>query len=136
MSFRVYDFRDTDIMSKLADTEGSGITSIELAGELGANSDTKANAIGIRLAWMRKWGMVDLDPSKHLWTLSEGGGRVLKSQRLAAVKKVIDAMPDEEMIEVMAHITSVYRRGDPMIATMLRREFQYGTSPLSAAWGR
>jgi len=31
------------------------------------------------------------------------------------------------MVEVMAHVAKRYRFGDPIIATMLRREFAYGT---------
>jgi hypothetical protein len=34
----------------------------------------------------------------------------------------------------MAHVTTRYRLGDPLMATMLRREFAYGTSPRSTVW--
>jgi hypothetical protein len=134
VSFRVIDFRDTDIMSKL-DQLGT-ISSVELASELGASKDEGAKAIGRRLGWMRRYGMVELDPEKRVWTISPGGTRVLESRRVAAAKKAIEKLPREELVEVMAHITSVYRLGDPMLAAMLRREFQYGTAPQSRAWGR
>jgi hypothetical protein len=31
------------------------------------------------------------------------------------------------MVEVMSHVTSRYRLGDPVIASLLRREFLFGT---------
>lgn len=125
MSFRVYDFRDTDIMARLF--ELGAISAPDLAGELGANSDTKGTVIVSRLNWMKRYGMVTFDPKGRTWAVSEGGTRVLESRRLAATKRMVEALPREELIEVMAHITSVYRLGDPLLAAMLRREFQYGT---------
>jgi hypothetical protein len=125
MSFRVYDFRDTDIMARLL--ELGSLPAADLASEMGANGDKQGHMIGSRLAWMKRYGMVGFDPKDRTWRVSEGGERVLESRRVAAAKKAIEALPREELVEVMAHITSVYRLGDPMLAAMLRREFQYGT---------
>jgi hypothetical protein len=127
MSFRVYDFRDTDIMARLH--ELGSIPAADLAAELGANSDKKGTIISSRLSWMKRYGMVGFDPKDRTWRVSEGGARVLESRRKAAAIKAIEALPKEELVEVMAHITSVYRLGDPLLAAMLRREFQYGTWP-------
>ena len=71
----------------------------------------------------------DLDLKTREWRLSEGGGRVVKAQERAVSKNRIERIPDEEIVEVMAHVTSRFRLGDPMTAAMLRREFQFGTSP-------
>ena len=127
MSFRVYDFRDTDIMARLL--ELGSIPAADLAAELGANGDKQGNQIGSRLTWMKRYGMVGFDPKDRTWRISDGGERVLASRRKAAALKAIEALPKEELVEVMAHITSVYRLGDPLLAAMLRREFQYGTWP-------
>lgn len=132
MSFRLTEFRDTDIMLKLS--ELGAISAVDLQAELGAATDEKATPIGRRLGWMRRYGMVELDPKQRTWSLTQGGARVMESRRVAAAKKMLDKLPQEELVEVMAHITSVYRLGDPMIAAMLRREFQYGTLPGSRVW--
>ena len=121
----VYDFRDTDLMMKLK--EEGGLSSADLAEEVGMTGYTQA--IGVRLAWMKRYGMVEYDEKAKLWLLSKGGGRVIQSHVRAAMQQVIEKVPDESMVEVMAHITGRYRQGDPMVAQMLRREFQYGTSP-------
>lgn len=120
----VYDFRDTDLMMKLRDLDGA--SAADLADEVGMDGHTQA--IGVRLGWMKRYGMVEQDKS-GIWLLSQGGGRVIEARIRAAMQQVIEKVPDESMVEIMAHITGRYRLGDPMVAAMLRREFQYGTSP-------
>lgn len=131
----LYDFRDMDVMLKLQGVGATGATAAEMADEMGLGGDTRArNAVGTRMAWMRRFGMTAFDPKKKLWTLSPGGERVLAAKRRAALKSLVDEMPEGELIEAMAYITSRYRSGDPMTAAMLRREFIYGTSPRSSIW--
>ena len=134
MALSVYDFRDTDLMVKLAAEGAEGIDSRLFAEALGMNGDG-ARAVGIRFSWMRRFGMVEYDGEKNLWRLSEGGYRVIESHARAAAVKQIEQVPDESMVEIMSHVTARYRLGDPMMATLLRREFQYGTSLRSRVWG-
>jgi hypothetical protein len=132
----VFDYKDTDLMALVESAGESGITAADLAAEMSYNGNDAHRAIGMRFAWMKKYGMLNYDEKGHLWTLTDGGARVMESHRVAAFTKVLKAIPEEAVIEHMAHITSVYRLGDPMIAAMLRREFQYGTNPRSRVWGR
>jgi hypothetical protein len=128
----MFEFRDHDLMLKLQ--ELGAVSSHDLASELGLNEEA-TRAAGSRMAWMRRYGMVRLDPQKREWHLTPGGERVLAAKRRAALKSLIDDMPEGELIEAMAYITSRYRLGDPMLAHMLRREFIYGTSPRSVVRG-
>ena len=133
----VFDFKDTDLMVKVAAQGASGISSGELAAELGwGDNHDGVRAIGMRFAWMKKYGMLKYDDKTHLWVISDGGERVIAAHKAAAMKDVLDPVPDEGMIEVMAHVTSRFRLGDPMMAHLLRREFIYGTSKQSRVWGR
>ncbi len=129
----LYDFRDMDVMLKLQGAGATGATSRELADEMGLGDDGAA-PVGTRMAWMRRFGMVAFDPKRKLWSLSRGGERVLSAKRRAALKSLVDEMPEGELIEAMAYITNRYRSGDPMTAAMLRREFMFGTSPRSSVW--
>lgn len=125
MSLSIYDVRDLDLMHMLAESPS---TAASLAEEMKLGDDGTRH-IGTRFAWMRRFGMLALDEKSREWRLSEGGGRVVQAQAKAVQKNRIEKIPDEEMIEVMAHVTSRFRLGDPMTAAMLRREFQFGTSP-------
>lgn len=125
MSLSIYDIRDLDLMHRLAE---SPATAVSLAEEMGLGEDGSRH-VGTRFAWMRRFGMLALDEKSREWRLSDGGGRVVQAQAKAITKNRIEKIPDEEIIEVMAHVTSRFRLGDPMTAAMLRREFQFGTSP-------
>jgi hypothetical protein len=121
----VLDFRDLDLMLKL-EAEGGEAQTWELAEALGFG-DNGRMPVARRLAWMRHYGMLAFDEERRLWRLSKGGERVVNARVKAAASRQIEALPDESMVEVMAAVTTRYRHGEPMIADLLRREFQFGT---------
>lgn len=127
----LYDIRDLDLMMMLAESGNGGVSSKELAETLGMGNDQQA--VGIRCAWMRRFGFFQFDEKRRLWSLAPAGERIVQAKQQAAGIS-IDNVPDESMVDVMAHVTARYRRGDPIVATMLRREFMFGTSPRSKAW--
>lgn len=136
-SLRITDYRDTDLLARVAEAGADGVSSADLAALIGWEDDLDGHrSVGARFARMRQYGMLAFDEKRRLWTVTEGAERVLRSQELSATQTVIERVPDEEMVSIMAHVTTRYRLGDPLIATMLRREFQYGTSPKSRVWNR
>lgn len=125
----LYDFRDLDLMVKLADSAGGDhneISAQELAELLGFE---QARDVTSRLSWMRRFGMLDYSEERHGWSITRGGERVVAARLQAAKTRAIKNVPDESLVEVMSHVTARYRLGDPMIAQMLRREFLFGTKP-------
>lgn len=132
--FSLYDIRDLDLMLRLDETGGAGgATAKELAEAFGLKKED-TRKISTRLTWMRRFGMFAFDSKTGMWSLSESGERIVKAKTKAAAAKAIDAVPDDSLIETMAHVTTRYRLGDPVLATMLRREFAFGTSPRSVIW--
>lgn len=123
----LYDFRDLDLMFHLAAADNGGINSTELAETLGFDAEEGARPVGIRLAWMRRYGMVAFDDAHRSWSLSKSGARVVQAHELAPSLRVVEKMPDEQMVEVMGHVVSRFQRGESMLGHMLRREFLYGT---------
>jgi len=129
----LYDFRDIDLMLKVAqEGDDLGVSAVDLADALGMEDDVRA--VGSRLAWGRRYGFFAYDVEKKLWRLSHAGDRIVASHVRASTISALEKVPDESMVEVMAHVTSRYRHSDPVTATMLRREFLFGTKPNSAAW--
>jgi hypothetical protein len=123
----LYDFRDLDLMLKLAEANGhGGIGSSDLADALGFDEGDN-RPVGIRLAWMRRYGMVAFDEKERLWSLSQSGRRVTAAHLRAPALRQVEKLPDEAFVEVMAQVTSRYQRGEAMLGHMLRREFLYGT---------
>jgi hypothetical protein len=124
MSFSVREFRDSDLMLRLKET--GPIPSKELAHELGF--DEFGSHLGRRLGWMGHYGMVERDAKTKMWSLTEAGARVIWARKRAALMRELDSLPAEELIEVMAAVMARYQRGDPLTATMMRREFIYGSA--------
>jgi len=124
----LYDFRDLDLMMRIADDAEKRLTSKDLAESLGLESEAGGTqSVAIRLAWMKRYGFVEFDGKRRDWALSAAGRRITESRVRAASIKAIEAVPDESMVEVMSHVTARYRLGDPVIASLLRREFLFGT---------
>src|SRR5262245_41050006 len=122
----LYDFRDLELMWKIVEEQNGsrGVSTLDLADALGFDvEETSGRPVGMRLAWMRKYGMVLFDERERLWRLSAGGQRVIDAHEKSREIEIFDELPDESMVDVMAHVTSRYRHGKSMIATMLRREF-------------
>jgi hypothetical protein len=123
----VYDFRDIDLMMRIADETEQRISAVEMAEAIGLGENGGARALGRRLAWMKRYGFVVYDENKHDWALSRSGERITEAHLRAAQTRALEAIPDESMVEVMSHVTARYRLGDPVIAALLRREFLFGT---------
>jgi hypothetical protein len=132
----LYDFRDLDLMQMVADqaNDQGQISTYDLAAALGMDEDT--HAVAMRLAWMRKYGVFGFDETARLWSLTRGGQRVIEANQQAASTPALEAVPDAALVDVMAHVTSRYRHGDSLTATLLRREFAFGTRPGSVAYQR
>jgi hypothetical protein len=126
-SASLFAFRDLDLLLKIeerGDHDG-WVPTDDLASSFGFADHLQP--LGIRLSWLRRYGMVERDDKTGLWRVTTGAGRVIDSRMKANQIRTIENLPDETMVEVMANVTSRYRHGDPMVATMLRREFMFGT---------
>src|SRR5262245_16095387 len=123
----LYDFRDVDIMYRLAEESSNGGVGARELAELLGFEEGDSRSVTIRLAWMKRYGMVAFDEKERLWSLSPSGQKVTEAHLRAPALRAVERIPDEAMIEVMAQVTSRYQRGEPMLAHMLRREFLYGT---------
>lgn len=123
----LYDFRDIDLMLRIADQTDQVVESAELADAVGLGENGGTQAMGRRLSWMKRYGFVTYSEKEHRWALSAAGQRITAAHLRAAQTKALEDVPDEAMVEVMSHVTSRYRLGDPVVAQLLRREFLFGT---------
>lgn len=135
-TLRVTDYRDTDLLARVAEQGADGVTSADLGSLIGYDDTNGHRSVGARFARMRAYGMLAFDEKRRLWTVTEGAERVLRAQEVSAGQSVVERLPDEEMVSIMAAVTTRYRIGDPLVATMLRREFAFGTDRRSAVWNR
>jgi hypothetical protein len=125
-SANLYSFRDLDLLLKLqeeADEEGW----VETAAAAESLGFERGLAVSTRFSWMRRFGMLEFDHKRKMWRLTPAAQRVTEARLRAAHAKTMEELPDELMVDVMSKVTQRYRHSDPMLATMLRREFAFGT---------
>jgi hypothetical protein len=133
-SLRLLDFRDADLMAKLAREGGAdGLTSREFALALGMKEDD-AQSVAVRASWMRHFGAFEFDGERKLWRLTEAGDEIVEANQRSRSIAPVDDAPKEKLIDVMAHLTARMRAEDELTSHLLRREFVYGTTRGSAAW--
>jgi hypothetical protein len=114
-------------MMRIAEDPELAVQATELAETIGLSENGSGRAMGRRLAWMKRYGFVQYDEREHRWALSAAGHRITAAHLKAAQVRALADVPDEAMVEVMAHVTSRYRHGDALMAHLLRREFLFGT---------
>lgn len=123
----VTDFRDLDLLLKLeaeADEEG-WVETAAAADSLGFGDDLLP--VSRRFSWMRRYGMLEFDERRHMWRLTPAAERVTEAKLRAAQQRQMQELPDELMVETMSRVLQRYRSTDHMLATMIRREFVFGT---------
>jgi hypothetical protein len=129
-SASLLDFRDFDLMAKMREEgDNDGWLETELLARAVGLGDDHNRHMGIRLGWMRRFGMVERDEQRGLWRLTPGGERVVAARVRAATVRELEALPEEALIETMSSVLQRYRLADAMTATMLRREVVYGLRP-------
>lgn len=125
----LYEFRDLDLLHKLLD-EGDNqgwVETAHLARALGL-TDEGVQSVAVRLSWMVRYRILERNPDQSgVWRVAPAGLRIVRARVKAATERDLDQMPAEQMVEVMAHVAGRYFQADPVTATMLRREFMYGT---------
>lgn len=125
MGAGLFEFRDADLLHKLAEGGADGLTAAEFAEALGLTGETARQAIGIRASWMRRFGFFDYDAERKLWRLSASGDRVVEAQNRAARQD--PELPEEEVVVVASQIATHLRIADETTANLIRREVAWGS---------
>lgn len=118
------------VAARIFPTEMSG-------GEDSERARHAMRCVAVRLAWMRRFGVVDKHPERlRTWGLTAEGvdfrrGAISKSlqQRLAGVG-------DNQVLALAAEVSRLYRQLDAPAAKLMSREWRYGTHPRRWEEGR
>ena len=122
---------DKEVLWVLDDcVDDSGFADVHaIADMLGMKHDRPAQCIGMRLGWLRKYGVVD----KHkdtpgLWQLTKAGRALIGADLKAGERRALEGLTDSQVLALTTIVTDRYRRADQTSAVMMRREWEYGTS--------
>jgi hypothetical protein len=131
-SVSILHFSDREILFKMARTvdKDGNTTSKLLAASFGFNGDPNASrAIGSRLGWMRRYGVVDkagVGNGETLWTITSLGTQLLDATLGLAAKNELAAMADGHRVLVMEGLAS-RARSNKTWGALLRRSWTNGT---------
>lgn len=133
---RLQDYSDRDLLgllNDLGDQEGWCLThdvAIQTFGTAIDNDDNRREhaerCVGIRLSWMRRYGVVDAHPEKKkMWRLSRVGYALLEGNLTAKQETALAGARDEQLLFLATAFGERYMTADSVGATMMRRAWQY-----------
>jgi hypothetical protein len=136
MSLTMYDYTDRDLLvavSELADD--SGWTSIDdVAQRVFGIRENASNAsavharrcIGIRFAWMARYGFLQHSPKgRGLWRPTRAGDRLRAGALRAAQRNAVEGAADDQLMELAAAIGDRYIAANEVAATAMRRSWAF-----------
>jgi hypothetical protein len=131
LSLDLYAFSDEELLALVKDNLDSEgwVTSAELADAIGLDPDaeTRNNAVGIRLAWMARYGVVRRDDEHSglaRWTLTGRGIVILEATFNKALENELGKLKGDALWRLTREITGRYGDADQVSANMVRRSFQ------------
>lgn len=132
------DYSDREILAMMLDLSEQGdITVRDLAirvyGWTQIERDTEQDKVGhgircctSRMAWMRRFGLVEKGEEKGQWLISKMGRSLVSSRMQENVTLAIRNTPDHRVLD-LAHLVGVrmVEASDPYAGIAMRRELQH-----------
>jgi hypothetical protein len=135
LSLDLYAFSDEELLALVRDhlDESGWVTSSELADAIGLDPDaeTRNNAVGIRLAWMARFGVIrraragdQVAVTPAHWTITGRGIVILDATFSKTLEKELEGMKGEALWRLARSVSLRYTMTDDESAVMVRRSFQ------------
>jgi len=127
-SLALMEFSDRELLNVMLDVEDENgyVTTEQLMETIGLDHKHARSCVGIRLSWMRRYGVVDRHEKKG-WTLTPIGRRIALGALTDEEKKVLRDLTSEQLMEATRVLTGRYQRVGATASTMMRRAWQNGT---------
>jgi len=130
-SFDLYAFSDEELLHLVKDNLDSGgwVNSAELADAIGIpeEEENRLAGIGIRLAWMQRYGVIRKNSEPPLlptrWTLTGRGIVVLDATFTKTLDEQLRGLKGEALWRLAREVTGRYGQTDEVSASLVRRSF-------------
>ena len=127
----LYAFSDEELLALVKDNlDADGwVTSSDLADAIGvpAEEENRLSGIGIRLAWMQRYGVVRKRSEPPLlptrWTLTGRGIVVLEATFSKSFEEQLRGLKGEALWRLAREVTGRYGQTDEVSASLVRRSF-------------
>lgn len=156
MSLTLEEMSDRELLMALHDVaDGEGwASSQQVADQLShrANIDHMRRSVQVRFSWLVRYGALERehlsDEQGNLlytrsgkakwgqrWRFTEIGEALALGKLKVADERKLDGLKDEQLIPVVRWLTSRQRTSEFTAATLIKREWRYGVSPLRNGTG-
>ena len=130
-SLRLVDFLDEEFLALVIDNAGyeGWASSREIAEAIDPDAETiTTRHVGSRLAWMRRYGVVERDPrpgspTKGYWRLTEAGEALVKARFSKTQQTALSSVKDEQLWLLSAELGLRYEGVNYATANLVRRRF-------------
>jgi len=133
-SVSLLDYSDREllaILSEVSDEEGWASTQ-DVADVLGLDHKNPNNCVGVRFAWLRRFGALERNPKGH-WRMTELGYALMSGELNSAQERILQSLDNTQMLSLMRVVSTRWRRLDPTSSVLVKREWTHGVLAQKAA---
>jgi DNA-binding HxlR family transcriptional regulator len=135
-SLRLSDFLDEEFLALMLDNASAEgwVSSSELAESIDPDArDITPRNVGSRLAWLKRYGVVERDPrpgspTRNYWRLTPVGVEMINARFTKQQATVIEKLRDEQLWALSQQLSSRYEYVGPTAANLIRRRFSASTT--------
>lgn len=128
MALTLEEFSDPELLAALvdhADSEGQ-ISSSELADALGLSGlKHPRQNVAIRLAWLKRYGIVYRDEKSHRWGLTAIGSTLVNGNLRAGERRLLESLDQDRLYAVVQEVSRSMVGAHDEAATMAARQWRY-----------
>lgn len=129
-SLTLEDYADKELLLVVADVAADDpkgwARTPDIAEKLGISGDKANNSVGIRLAWLRRFGVMDHQPPKR-WRLAPFGEVFLNGALPVQDERRLAEMRPEQWLTLTRWLSQRYHEGGAPTGHLMRREWTRGT---------
>jgi hypothetical protein len=129
-SLTLYDYADRELAGVIRDVAGPDgwAWTPDISKQLGIDNKRRNQCVGIRLGWLKKYGVVEYHEKGGRWRLSAIGEVFLNGDLDAQQEELLDEVEPEQMLMVTRWMTRRWRKASKTEAHLVRREWMRGTT--------
>jgi len=130
-SLTLFDYSDRELLHIVFDAqdEKTGYARTkDIADALGITGDRRNHSVGVRLAWLKRWGAVAKHESQSRWAVTQIGVELMNGDMTDRQKALVQQTDDGDALMLTREMTRKYRRSGVTAGHLIRREWKRGTS--------
>lgn len=128
-SMKLDDVSDREVLALLrdvADADGM-VTTLDMATAMDLGTKHPLSNVGVRLAYLRRIGMLERDPDNKKWYLTSIGQQYVAGRLSATQQRALESLRTEGAAWAATEsLSALLKEAGDAQATMMRRQWQHG----------